>query len=104
MGKSKKIKSQNKFVSIGQAFKEGDIFTKLSFFIMGLSNLVRGQIVKGLIFLSMELGFIFYMIMAGVSMLSSLDHLGTKLQEQVVIPEPPYVKVVKGDNSMIILL
>ena len=30
-------------------FKRGDIYTKLSFIIFGLSNIVRGQVVKGLI-------------------------------------------------------
>lgn len=104
MNKNKKIKSENVFKFIGRAFKEGDIFTKLSFLIMGLSNLVRGQIIKGLIFLSMELGFIFYMVMAGVAALAGLQNLGTRVQEQVVLSEPPYVKIVQGDNSMLMLL
>lgn len=104
MNKNKKTKSDNVFKFIGRAFKEGDIFTKLSFFIMGLSNLVRGQIIKGLIFLSMEFGFIFYMVMAGVTALSDIRTLGTKTQEQVVLSEPPYIKVVQGDNSMLMLL
>lgn len=104
MNKNSKVKSENVFKFIGRAFKEGDIFTKLSFFIMGLSNLVRGQIIKGLIFLSMELGFIFYMVMAGVAGLTGLQNLGTKTQEQVVLSEPPYVKIVPGDNSMLMLL
>lgn len=104
MNKNNKKKSDNVFKFIGHAFKEGDIFTKLSFFIMGLSNLVRGQIIKGLIFLSMELGFIFYMVMAGVTALAGLKDLGTKTQEQVILSEPPYVKIVSGDNSMLMLL
>ncbi|WP_455715985.1 carbohydrate ABC transporter permease [Anaerosporobacter sp.] len=104
MNKNKKTKSDNIFKFIGRAFKEGDIYTKLSFFIMGLSNLVRGQIIKGLLFLSMELGFIFYMVMAGATALSGIRTLGTKTQEQVILSEPPYVKVVQGDNSMLMLL
>ncbi|WP_310602212.1 carbohydrate ABC transporter permease [Anaerosporobacter sp.] len=104
MNKNNKIKSDNVFKFIGRAFKEGDVFTKLSFFIMGLSNLVRGQIIKGLIFLSMELGFIFYMVMAGVTALAGLQNLGTKTQEQVILAKPPYVQIISGDNSMLILL
>ena len=44
-------------------FKEGDIFTKLSFLIMGFSNIVRGQIIKGILFLATQLSFIYFMLM-----------------------------------------
>ena len=47
----------NVFSVIAQIFACGDIFTKLSFLIFGLSNLVRGQIIKGLIFLGTEVAF-----------------------------------------------
>ncbi|WP_238483799.1 carbohydrate ABC transporter permease [Anaerosporobacter faecicola] len=104
MNKNKKTKSDNVFTFIGRTFKEGDIFTKLSFFVMGLSNLVRGQIIKGLLFLSMELGFIFYMIMAGLTAFTGLSTLGTKTQEQIVIDKAPFIKIIKGDNSMLMLL
>lgn len=104
MNKNNNAKKDNVFKFIGRTFKEGDIFTKLSYLIMGLSNLVRGQVVKGLLYLSMELGFIFYMVMAGAAAFAGLGTLGTKTQQQVVLSEPPYVKIVKGDNSMIMLL
>lgn len=104
MNKNSNTKSENVFKFIGRAFKEGDTFTKASFFVMGLSNLVRGQIIKGLIFLSMELGFFFYLIMAGIPALAGLKNLGIKTQEQVILTEPPFVKVVPGDNSMLMLL
>ncbi len=51
-------KSGNIFVNIGKTFKNGDVLTKLSFFIFGIGNIFRGQIIKGLLFLAAEFAFI----------------------------------------------
>ena len=53
-------------VKFFKALAKGDIFTKLSLFILGLGNLVRGQIIKGLIFLGIEAAYIFYLINTGI--------------------------------------
>ena len=37
------------------ALLKGDLFTRLSFFIMGFGNILRKQIIKGLLFLSIEI-------------------------------------------------
>ena len=42
------------FANYGKRFVKGDIFVKLSYLIFGVSNLVRGQIIKGLLFLLSE--------------------------------------------------
>ena len=47
----KKLKAAGRRTPI-TIFVEGDIFTKLSFVVWGLANMVRGQIVKGAIYLS----------------------------------------------------
>ena len=49
-------------VKFFKALAKGDIFTKLSVIILGLGNLVRGQIIKGLIFLGIEAAYIYYLI------------------------------------------
>lgn len=103
MSKMKK-KSSNKFKFYGQTFAEGDILTKLSFIIMGLSNLLRGQIIKGLIFLLSEFGFIFYMYVTGVSSIAALKTLGTKKQGMVFDESKGYDVMQAGDNSMLLLL
>ena len=46
------------FAEIGHAFADGDIKTKLSFFIMGFGQFFRRQIGRGIIFLLMEVIFI----------------------------------------------
>lgn len=92
------------FESIANIFKDGDIITKLSFLIMGLSNLFRGQIVKGLIFLLSEILFIVYMVSTGANAVLSLITLGTK-QQGWVFDEVQGIDILQdGDNSMLILL
>lgn len=44
--------------SMVQVFKEGAWDVKLSFLIMGLSNLVHKQFIKGLLFLFSEIAFL----------------------------------------------
>jgi len=83
---------------------KGDILTKLSFFIMGLSNLLRGQIVKGLAFLFVELAYIYYLLTTGINALIGLKTLGTKTQGMVMDESLGIFIVQKGDNSMIMLL
>ena len=64
-------------------FVRGDIFTKLSFIIFGLSNIVRGQVVKCLIYLVTEIAYIAYMISQGAGNLAKLTTLGTQQQGMV---------------------
>lgn len=90
--------------TLGQAIKEGDFLTRLSFVIMGFSNLMRKQIMKGLIFLGMEIGFIFYMICFGFTALSHFDDLGENTQGMVLDEARGIYVKSDGDNSMLLLL
>ena len=85
-------------------FKEGDVFTKLSFLVWGLSNMVRGQIVKGAIYLAMEVAFVYYMITSGLTNLVNLTTLGTHEQGMVFNETLGIYEVQQGDNSMLMLL
>ena len=101
---TKEKSRQNPFRKIGVIFKEGDIFTRLSFVIMGLSNLVRKQFVKGFIFLFGEFGFLFYMSVIGATALSHFDDLGEVQQGMVIDPVTMLPVKQPGDNSMLLLL
>ena len=48
--------------SISQVFKKGDTMTRLSFFVFGLGNILNKQIVRGAIFLALEILYFVYMI------------------------------------------
>ena len=91
-------------LSLITIFTEGDIFSKLSFLIMGLSNLVRKQIVKGLAFLAVEIAYIIYMIRTGAHYLSKMITLGTETQGMVFDESQGIYIISQGDNSMLILL
>lgn len=86
------------------AFKKGDLVTKLSFFIMGLSQLIRGQLVKGFIFFTGQVLFFVYMFSMGFSQIASLTHLGKTEQGWVFDEEKGIDILIPGDNSMLILL
>lgn len=99
--KTKKTKRKQNIVTI---FRDGDLFTRLSFLIMGLGNIARKQIVKGLVYLGCEVGFIYFLITIGIARLQGLITLGTTMQGWVM-DEALGIKVLsQGDNSMLFLL
>lgn len=92
------------FMPIFRAFKEGDIWTRLSAVIMGLGNLRRGQIIKGLLLLAFEIGFVLFHVLFGWQYLKDFGTLGTVSQLRVWDEAAQIYRRVPGDNSMLILL
>lgn len=101
---NKKTGQNQKKRGLASIFLQGDIFTKLSFVIFGLSNIVRGQIVKGLIYLAIEVAYIIYMVQSGFDALAKMTTLGTEQQGMVFNEATGIFEVSQGDNSMLILL
>ncbi len=100
----------NEFKSLGESFVKGDFKTRLSFVVMGGGQILRGQIVKGLIFLAIEVLFFLYLfvgIAGGVSgaywmsMLPSLGLVGPGNTYDPVLDTYVYTY---NDNSFKILL
>ncbi len=81
-----------------------DIFTKLSYLICGAANIAYGQILKGLIFLFLEISYILFMIVSGARNLAQLITLGDNLQGMNFNEEIGIYEMTAGDNSMLILL
>ncbi len=92
------------FAGLGRIFEKGDAYTRLSFLIMGLGCAVRGQIVKGFLYLAAQAAFIIFLIRFGLNYLKDLGTLGTSVQERVWDEANQIFRVVPGDNSMLILL
>ena len=89
----------NFFKNLVVYFKEGDKFTRISYFIMGFGSFARGQILRGILFALMEIVFILYMIFIGGSYVGKLNSLG------MVQPIDANGDVVVGaDNSFRIML
>ena len=85
-------------------FSQGDAITKASYFVMGVGQLLRGQWVKGSAYLGVQIVFIYYMLISGISSVIGLRTLGTKMQERVWSEERGIFVVQAGDNSMLMLL
>ena len=62
MKNSKKGKNSNVFSFLKKAFLEGDLKTRLSFLILGFGNILHKQIVKGILFLAIEIAFLIFMV------------------------------------------
>ena len=85
-------------------FRTGDASTKLSFLVMGFGCLKRGQIVKGLLYLLMQVLFIVYMVGFAFPYLGKIGTLGTEaMRREWSEARQIYVRT-PGDNSMLILL
>ena len=52
-----------------RAVREGGMETKLSTVLMGLGNIVHKQVIKGLLFLSIEIAYIVFMLINGIGFL-----------------------------------
>ena len=105
------------FVGIGRGIKEfalnfwyGDALTKSSHAVMGLSHLFRGQIVRGIIYLFLEVAFVMYMILFGGNYLVMCfenffgGSIGRVETHDFWNEEEGYYDKLIGDNSFLILL
>ncbi|MDC7294548.1 sugar ABC transporter permease [Butyrivibrio sp. DSM 10294] len=85
-------------------FTNGDIFSKLSYILFGLSNIRNGQVLKGLIFMALEALYLVFMILTGGHNLAMMRTLGTSTQGMTFNESLGIYEVSQGDNSMLILL
>ena len=85
-------------------FTKGDIFSKLSYVLLGMANIRNGQVVKGFIFMALEAIYISFMVLVGGHNLHMLTTLGESTQNMVFNESLGIYEVAKGDNSMLILL
>ena len=103
------MKKSKQITAIGEAgfleaLGKGDLFTKLSLLVPGLGNIRRGQIVKGILFLCIAVGYVIYFLGTGLNVLEKLPTLGTKTQEKVWDDAQGIFVYEPGDNSLLILL
>lgn len=97
------------FVGLVMTFVKGSWKTKVSYVIMGFGNIVRGQILRGLLFLAFQGVFIYYMITTGTYWLGKFETLGEISKKDLEVYDPIldvfYVDPSKqADDSFRILL
>ena len=91
------------FANYGKRFAKGDFAVKLSYLIFGFANMVKGQFIKGLLFLITEAAYILFMIFFGWGYMSKFNTLGT-VKASTTMDASGFPVTVPGDNSMLILL
>ena len=91
---------------LGLALKDGSNATRLSALIMGFGQIRRGQIVKGCLYLFLQISFFAFMLFFGGSYIIRLfsGDLGTQLAGERWNEELQIFEKIKGDNSFLILL
>jgi len=87
-----------------EALTKGDFKTKLSLLIMGSGSLLRGQIIKGLFYLCVEVLYINFILTFALPYFKQLGTLGTAVKYEIWNAELEIYEYVQGDNSMLILL
>lgn len=87
-----------------RAFTKGNLLTKLSLFVFGLGNIGNGQLIRGMLFLGLELSYLFYMITFGTESIYDFITLGTLEQGQFYNELKGIYEYTSGDDSMLCLL
>ncbi len=99
--------------NFGRDFINGNLITKLSYIVMGLGHFTRGQIVRGVMYLFVEVAFILYMaLFDGAFYLSNFFRavflsgtFGINVQHEGEWDDDlGYAPVIPGDNSFLFLL
>ena len=105
MFKVKKAKRVEKN-TVYKALKDGSAFTRLSFLIMGFGQMVRGQFIKGGLYMLLQTAFTLFMLLFGGRYIAHLfsGNLGTRLSGEIWNEDLQIFEKVQGDNSFLILL
>ena len=83
---------------------KGSLWTRLSFAVMGAGCIRYKQYARGLMYLLIQVGFIFFFNHFALQYLSKFSTLGTEAQRKVWNEELQIFQRFPGDNSMLILL
>ena len=92
------------FRELYETFRDGDAATRLSFLVMGFGSLVKGQVIKGLLYLGSQALMVWYLAGFAWQYLSKLDTLGDVGMQRVWSEERQIFVRTPGDNSLLILL
>ena len=92
--------------SLLSALQSGNPMVWLSCLIMGLGNIMAGQIIKGLIFLLIEVGIIVFLALptGGFHWIALLPSLGDQVMGEVYNEKTGIYEYTMGDQSQLILL
>lgn len=94
----------NNLRSVYRSLLEGDIYVKLSLFVMCIGFFRRKQFSKGVLYLMLQTLFVSFVILVGIPSIVKLPSLGTVEYEQYYNPITRQNEFNDYDNSFTILL
>lgn len=103
-GRKKRVNYFETPYTFTNAVKEGNSAVKWSMLIMGAANIAHKQIVKGLLFLLIEVAYLYFMFTNGFHCLAMLPSLGDDAGGEVWNEAKGIYEYTAGDNSILILL
>ena len=95
---------REKFKEFILGFKNGDLITRLSYFIFGAGSFLRKQYVRGILLLGAQVLGILYLVTSGFARIQGLSTLGVLEQGRVFDESRGIYIYTEGDNSMLFLL
>lgn len=98
------LKIASAFMEVYYAARRGDWKTRMSFVIMGFGQLMRGQILRGVMYLLFEILFILYMVFFGWKYLAKMGSLGEIAYRPIYNEAGDIIRYEYIDNSLLILL
>lgn len=78
---------------------KGGATVKLSALVMGLANMAHKQIIKGLIFLAIEIAYIAYMVSAGAYYISMLPHLAGENRKRYLMSRSRFMNMLQATSQ-----
>ena len=103
-GRKKRVNYFETPYTFTNAVKKGDNAVKWSMLVMGWANIAHKQIVKGLLYLLIEVAYLYFMFTNGFHCIAMLPSLGDKESEKVWNEAKGIYEYTAGDNSILILL
>lgn len=103
-GRKKRVNYFETPYTFTNAVKHGDNAVKFSMVLMGAANIAHKQIVKGILFLLIEVAYLYFMFTNGFHCLAMLPSLGDNAGEEVWNEAKGIYEYTAGDNSILILL
>ncbi len=106
------LRSGHEKITLLNALKHGNFSTWISFLVMGFGNLLNGQIIKGLIYGALEVGFFVFMFLpkGGLYWLSCIIPTMIHREDTLIMIDHPILgqipgeTVVTGEFSQVALL
>ena len=97
--KKKKVSEFATPYTVGNALTKGGATVKLSALVMGLANMAHKQIIKGLIFLAIEIAYIAYMVSAGAITFPCCLHLAGESRKRYLMSRSRFMSMLQATSQ-----